>query len=41
VICPWHAWVFDVTDGSSPVNPRIKIPTYPVTIQDGELFISV
>ncbi len=41
VICPWHAWVFDVTDGTSPVNPRVKIPCYAVTVQGDELFISI
>ncbi|MBI2900221.1 MAG: Rieske (2Fe-2S) protein [Planctomycetes bacterium] len=39
VVCPWHAWVFDVTDGTSPVNPRVRIPCYPVTVQGEELFI--
>ncbi len=41
VICPWHAWVFDVTDGTSPVNPRLKIPCYSVTVQGEDLFISL
>ena len=41
VVCPWHAWVFDVTDGTSPVNPRLKIPCYAVTVQGQDLFISI
>ncbi len=41
VLCPWHAWVFDVTDGSSPVNPKIKIPCFPVQVQGEELFVQV
>lgn len=41
IICPWHAWVFDVTDGSSPVNPRLKIPCYAVSVQGQDLYINL
>lgn len=41
VVCPWHAWVFDVTTGQSPVNPRAKIPCYQVKVEGADVFVSV
>jgi nitrite reductase/ring-hydroxylating ferredoxin subunit len=41
IVCPWHAWVFDVTNGTSPVNPRAKVPTYPVSVEGTDLYIDV
>mgnify|MGYP001563145358 CR=1 FL=1 len=39
VSCPLHAWRFDVRDGTWVDNPCIATDAYPVTIQDGDLFI--
>ena len=41
VVCPWHAWVFDVSTGQSPVNPRAKIPCYPVKVEGKDVLVSV
>lgn len=41
VVCPWHAWVFDVTNGQSPVNPRAKIPCFPVRVEGKDVLVSV
>lgn len=41
VVCPWHAWVFDVTTGASPVNPRAKIPCYPVKVEGKDLMVGI
>ena len=41
VVCPWHAWTFDVCTGVSPVNPRAKIETYPVKVEGNDIYISV
>ena len=41
IVCPWHAWVFDVTTGQSPVNPRAKIPCYPVKVEGSDLFVGI
>jgi len=41
IICPWHAWAFDVTNGTSPVNPRMKVETYPVKIDNDDVFVEV
>ncbi len=41
VICPWHAWVFKVTDGTSPVNPRLSIATFPVRVDGEDVIVSL
>lgn len=37
VACPWHAWRFDVCDGTWCDNPRLKIDTFEVRIQGDEI----
>ena len=41
VICPWHRWCFNVKDGTSPLNPKLRISTYPVKQEGDQLFILV
>ncbi len=36
IVCPWHQWCFNIKDGISPLNPRLKIKTYPVK-QEGNM----
>ncbi len=35
VECPWHHWLIDIRTGECMHNPRVKAPTYVVTIEDG------
>lgn len=39
IICPWHHWCFNVKDGISPLNPRLKIKTYPVQLDGNQVSI--
>jgi nitrite reductase (NADH) small subunit/3-phenylpropionate/trans-cinnamate dioxygenase ferredoxin subunit len=41
VLCPWHAWGYDVTTGVSPANPEIRVPRYDVKVEDGTVFVKV
>jgi 3-phenylpropionate/trans-cinnamate dioxygenase ferredoxin component len=41
LICPWHQFRYNLTDGRLLVDPNVKLDTYPVTIVDGELFLTV
>ena len=41
VLCPWHAWSWDVTTGENTANPELKIPTYPVRVEDGDVLVQV
>jgi nitrite reductase/ring-hydroxylating ferredoxin subunit len=37
--CPWHQWEFDLTTGWSLYAPRMRVRTYPVTVEDGYLVL--
>jgi NAD(P)H-dependent nitrite reductase small subunit len=39
ISCPWHAWTFDVTTGQCTFNEEICVKTFPVKVQDGEVFL--
>ncbi|MFO0455912.1 MAG: Rieske (2Fe-2S) protein [Planctomycetota bacterium] len=41
VACPWHAWRFDIRDGSWCDNPRVTIDSYPVEARAGALFVQI
>lgn len=41
VVCPWHAWRWDVTTGASVNNPVVKVGCYTVTERDGSLFVDL
>ncbi|MBI4564858.1 MAG: Rieske (2Fe-2S) protein [Planctomycetes bacterium] len=41
IVCPWHAWAFDLTSGTSPVNPRLKIETYAVKVENDGIYVNV
>jgi nitrite reductase/ring-hydroxylating ferredoxin subunit len=41
VLCPWHAWSFDVTTGVSTVNPELKVQRFDVKVEDGQVFVKV
>lgn len=39
VLCPWHAWAYDVTTGTSDVNPELKVATYETRVEDGQVLV--
>jgi len=41
VLCPWHAWRWDVTTGANVNNPAVKVACYPIAEQDGSLFVDL
>jgi nitrite reductase (NADH) small subunit len=41
VICPWHYWCFHLHDGTMCNNPKLKVATYPVQVQDGVISVEV
>jgi nitrite reductase/ring-hydroxylating ferredoxin subunit len=41
VICPYHAWGFDCVTGQSDVDDELKLATFPVTVENGEIFVEV
>jgi len=41
VTCPWHAWRFDICDGTWRDNPKIKIDAFEVRVQGDEIQVRV
>jgi 3-phenylpropionate/trans-cinnamate dioxygenase ferredoxin subunit len=41
VRCPWHKWDFDVASGRCVVDPQLRVRRYRVTIEDGEVVVSL
>ncbi len=41
ILCPWHQWCFNVKDGVSPMNPRLKVRTYPVKLEGKQVLIDL
>lgn len=41
VMCPWHAWTFDVTTGMSNVNPSLSVACYQVKVENGQVLVKV
>jgi nitrite reductase (NADH) small subunit len=42
VMCPWHAWTFDVTTGENTANGQLKVQTYPVTVDAaGDVLVEI
>ena len=39
VTCPWHGYNYDVRNGRSPAPFTEKIPTYNLTIRNGDVFV--
>lgn len=37
--CPWHNWAFDITDGRCLGDPKLRVKSYPVTVEGGDLVI--
>lgn len=39
--CPWHGIEFDITTGVSLVTPKLKVRTYAVSVQDGQVVLTI
>ena len=37
VVCPWHAWAFDVETGIAEEPERARVRVYPVRTEGGDL----
>ena len=38
VLCPWHAWRWDVSTGANANNPAIRVACFPVTVERDVIF---
>jgi nitrite reductase (NADH) small subunit len=41
VLCPWHRWAFDVTDGKCITNPIAKVSCFEVIVEGEDLLIRI
>ena len=41
VVCPWHAWRWDVTTGANGANPSLTATCYPVSVEAGAVFVEL
>lgn len=41
ITCPCHDWVFDVRTGEFREAPQIKIPVFPVKVEEGKVLIKI
>lgn len=39
--CPWHGWEYDVTDGDCLSRDGHRLPSYDVTVKDGNIILDV
>ena len=37
--CPWHAWEFDLRSGETITEPRMRVKTWRVEVDDGEILV--
>jgi len=40
VICPWHSWRYNVKTGVCSTNPSMKVKTYSVKIEEGQVKVA-
>jgi nitrite reductase (NADH) small subunit len=41
VVCPWHAWRWDVTTGRNANNPAVTMTCHPVLVEAGSVFVEL
>ena len=39
--CPWHGWEFDIPTGRALARAKVRIRTYPVTVEDGQVVVTL
>ena len=39
IVCPWHAWEYDVTTGECVADRRFHLRKYQVVERDGKIFV--
>jgi len=41
VVCPWHAWAFDLKTGQAQHTDRARVQVYPASVENGALIIEL
>ncbi len=40
LVCPWHGWEFDIESGQTMFDPSVRVKTYEVQVQNGEVVLT-
>jgi nitrite reductase (NADH) small subunit len=41
LVCPWHAWEFDIESGECAADRRLRLRRFPVRVEDDRVFVAV
>jgi nitrite reductase (NADH) small subunit len=41
VACPWHGWEFEIPTGVCLADPRFRLRTFPVTVEEGLVKVTI
>ena len=41
LVCPWHAWEYDCRTGANDIDQDVKVETFPVKIEGGDILIDL
>lgn len=41
IVCPWHAFEFNVRTGQHPGDPNVRLKKVPAEVKDGEIVLSL
>ena len=41
VICPWHAWAFDVHTGEAEHNPAARVAVFTVKVDGEDVLVNI
>lgn len=41
VVCPWHAWAFDLVTGETDQSSTDKVDVYPVKIEENDVLVKL
>jgi nitrite reductase (NADH) small subunit len=41
VICPWHAWAFDLKTGAAQHSPQTRVDVYEVRVEDEDVLVRI
>jgi nitrite reductase (NADH) small subunit len=41
IACPWHKYEFSLKDGHCLTNASLRVRSYPVTVEDGRVFVDL
>ena len=41
IVCPWHAWAFDLKTGQAEHEPRARVPMYEFRVEGDDVLVKL